>query len=130
MPKSTPDNTAPRNAPKAKTPRKNFSMRLPPSVDELLTRKAKAAGLSESAYIRALIEGADLVAPQDAKLRLELNLQLSRIGNNLNQLAHHANCYRGSANAEALLRGIEAIRRDLSATFPMGAPDKRRAHGC
>lgn len=68
--------------------------------------RAQAAGLSTSAYGRACMLGnkgprAQRVAPVNRLLIAEAISALNRVGNNINQLAHHAN--QGQTVESALL---------------------------
>ena len=105
-----------------------FGVRMPPETRALLNRKAKAAGLSESALIRALIEDAPIVSAAEQTARQQTNAQLARIGNNLNQLARHANSWRGNADAACLAAEVAAIRAELRTIFDPEA--ETRKGGC
>ena len=91
-----------------------FGVRMPPETRALLNGKAKAAGLSESALIRTLIEDAQIVSAAEQTARQQTNAQLARIGNNLNQLARAANRHE-PVTATALLARLIAIDRELGA---------------
>lgn len=122
------DTTTPRrrNAPKSKGISPKFGVRLPADIRALLTRKAKAVGLSKGAYIRALINDAPVASDTDRAARQETNAHLARIGNNLNQLARHANSWRGNADATRLAADVAAIRADLNRIFaPSSGTGKR-----
>ena len=105
-----------------------FGVRMPPETRALLNRKANAAGLSESALIRALIEGAPIVAAAEQTARQQTNAQLARIGNNLNQLARHANSWRGNADAALLAAEVAKVRAELRTIFDPEA--ETRKGGC
>ncbi|WP_295043102.1 plasmid mobilization relaxosome protein MobC [uncultured Paracoccus sp.] len=91
-------------------------------------KQAKAAGLSESALIRALIEDAPIVSAAEQTARQQTNAQLARIGNNLNQLARHANSWRGNADAALLAAEVAKIRAELRAIFDSEA--EKGESGC
>lgn len=119
--------TRPRkNATKSKGISPKFGVRLPADIRALLTRKASALGMSEGAYIRALIADAPVASDTDRAARQETNAHLARIGNNLNQLARHANSWRGNADAAALAKGITTIRADLNRIFAPSSGTGRR----
>lgn len=103
-----------------------FGVRMPPETRALLNRKAKAAGLSESALIRALIEDVPIVSAAEQTARQQTNAQLARIGNNLNQLARHANSWRGNADAALLAAEVAKIRADLRRIFAAPSETERR----
>lgn len=108
-----PDDTSRPGTAKVSRASPKFGVRMPPETRALLNRKAKAAGLSESALIRTLIEGAPIVSAAEQTARQQTNAQLARIGNNLNQLARHANSWRGNADAAFLAAEVAAIRVEL-----------------
>ena len=73
--------------------RNNLSVVLPPvrcTVEEkqLIRTKAKQAGMSLSAYIRAVSLGENIII-QETNADFETVRQLRKIGNNLNQLTKH-----------------------------------------
>ena len=117
-----------RNAPKGQGTSPKFGVRLPPSTRTILTEKASAAGLSEGGLIRALIEAAPLVSGADQTAARQTNAQLARVGNNLNQLARHANSYRGDADAARLAAEVAQLRLDLRRIFT--AAVKPGEQGC
>lgn len=117
MTQTNAENPAHTNGAKGKGTSPKFGVRLPPDIRALLNLKAKAAGLSESALIRALIEDAPVVAAADQTAARQTHAQLARIGNNLNQLARHANGWRGNADAERLAAEVAAIRTELHRIF-------------
>ncbi|WP_405402599.1 plasmid mobilization protein [Paracoccus sp. Ld10] len=92
---------------------KTFEFRLTFEEKADLERKAKAVGLSSSAFLRGLINDADITPGVDRAANRALALELSRIGTNLNQLTRHANRFRGAADTEKLLTGIAGIQREL-----------------
>lgn len=122
------ETTTPRrkNAPNGKGISPKFGVRLPADIRALLTQRAKATGLPEGAYIRALIEDAPAASDTDRAARQETNAHLARIGNNLNQLARHANSWRVNADAAALAKGIATIRADLNRIFAPSSGTGRR----
>ncbi|WP_190941488.1 plasmid mobilization protein [Paracoccus yeei] len=115
-----------RNAPKGEGTSPKFGVRLPPATRAILTQRAKAAGLSKGALIRALIEGAPLVSGADQAAAQQTNAQLARIGNNLNQLARHANSTRGDPDAARLAGEVAAIRGERRRIFAAPARPEAR----
>ena len=67
-----------------------FNFRISDSDSHLLTQKAKACGLSRSAYLRKLLNGHQPkeLPPVDY---FKMMKELKQIGNNLNQIAYVAN---------------------------------------
>ena len=86
-----PDDTSRPGTTKVSRASPKFGVRMPPETRALLNRKANAAGLSESALIRALIEDAPIVSAAEQTERQQTHAQLARIGNNLNQIAKRMN---------------------------------------
>lgn len=74
-----------------------FDFRLSEKERKLLQEKADHAGLSPSAYLRAMIRGKPREFPEIRKEMQFLRLELSRIGNNINQIARAENAYLFSA---------------------------------
>ena len=72
-------------------PRKNFTVRLSAKEHRLLEQKAQACGMNPSWYIRQLISNGGMVDVTLPEQRRDLINQISRIGNNINQIAHRAN---------------------------------------
>ena len=109
--------------PKAtKTPRQNRSadvkVRVTPEERRTILAKAEAAGMELSHYVRTALLDAQVVAvPQDTALIRTQNRHLAQFGNNLNQLARHANGYRGAADVVMLTAAIRALHTDWLITF-------------
>lgn len=72
-------------------PRRNFTLRLSETEREQVTREADASGLNESEYVRQLIKHGGTVDTSLAKDRRDLINQVSKIGNNYNQMVKVAN---------------------------------------
>ena len=72
-------------------PRRNFTLRLSETEREQVTREADASGLNESEYVRQLIKYGGTVDTSLAKDRRDLINQVSKIGNNYNQMVKVAN---------------------------------------
>ena len=66
-------------------------MRLSETEREQVTREADASGLNESEYVRQLIKYGGTVDTSLAKDRRDLINQVSKIGNNYNQMVKVAN---------------------------------------
>lgn len=78
-------------------PSKNYEicLRLSEAQAQKLRQDSKACGLSKTAYLRRLIEGAELKARPPQELR-QLRTEIHYIGNNVNQLARKFNAGFGT----------------------------------
>ena len=83
--------------------------------------KAAAAGVPLSALIRRAM-ARTRTAPA-AEVERERTRQVSRIGNNLNQIARWANTHKGAAEAVEVIVHLVPIERALRALAPVGDPD-------
>ena len=98
---------------------RRLSIGLEPLDLDTVDERAEAAGMSRSAYIRAAVLGHPgfraVPRPSVEKKLLGLAVgQLGRVGNNLNQLAHHANLGRMlDANSVAPL--LDELREVVAA---------------
>ena len=72
-----------------------------------LDANVKKSGLRREPYLRALIEGREVREAPTQEWRKLIGL-LSGIGNNLNQLARHAN-YTGQMNSEEINKALDEI---------------------
>lgn len=96
----------------------DLKVRVTPEERRTILSKAEAAGMELSHYIRtALLEVQVVAVPQDTALIRTQNRHLAQFGNNLNQLARHANGYRGAADAVMLTAAIRTLQADWRATF-------------
>jgi len=83
-------------------------VQLTPSQHAAIRREATTRGLPLSALVRAKLTGGRLpeVGRDPAAIRA-LTAQLARIGNNLNQLTHHAN-QTGRIRSETAIEAVTA----------------------
>lgn len=107
---------------------KMISVRLTLSEHNRLEKLAKGRGVKPSVYLRDVAlndimkpgighnSGLSRILYDVAELRAQ-NLHLARIGTNLNQLARHANAYKGAASVAYLREGIDKLRQDLAVAF-------------
>lgn len=92
-----PDPNAASGRKKGGIPSKNYEicLRLSEAQAQKLRQDAKACGLSKTAYLRRLIEGAELKTRPSHELR-QLRTEIHHIGNNVNQLARKFNAGFGN----------------------------------
>ena len=92
-----PDPNAASRRKKGGIPSKNYEicLRLSEAQAQKLRQDAKACGLSKTAYLRRLIEGAELKTRPSQELR-QLRTEIHHIGNNVNQLARKFNAGFGN----------------------------------
>lgn len=80
------------------------------------TEIAKNKGVTVSDLVRSSLDGLRLRKRREApKVAPELLRELARIGNNLNQVAHAANCHHQPLASTALLIRLIEIDRELAA---------------
>ena len=72
-------------------PRRNFTIRLSELEEKQMRKNAKANGLNPSEYIRELILNGGRLDTSFAIDRRDLINQISKVGNNINQLTRLAN---------------------------------------
>lgn len=98
-------------------------------------RDAKAAGMSLSGYVGALIEHGQVVTAKDdlrPGLR-ELNAWLGRLNSNINMLSRHANIHQEDTDANLLLMRLNGIREEArlisqKANSLQPKPGRKRTH--
>ena len=83
------------------------SVRFSPDEIQVIDRRAEAAGLRRAALCRHAVLGTRIRTLVD----MEVLRALARIGNNLNQLAHHAN----ASGRLQELRALHAVLAELRA---------------
>ncbi len=92
------------------------SLRLTAGERAVVRAKAHAAGLSVSELLRRSVLG-QRVRVRPGQVRRDAVYQLSKIGNNLNQLAHVANAagqVRAEERLEAALEELRSVLTELS----------------
>ena len=72
-------------------PRKNFTVRLSDTERERIMQAAKENGLTPSEYLRELVLHGGKVDTTIMLDRRDLVNQISKVGNNVNQITHVAN---------------------------------------
>ena len=99
------------------------AVRLTPGESADWRAKAKAAGVPLSALIRRAMARTRTWTAPAAEVERERTRQVSRIGNNLNQIARWANTHKGAAEAVEIVARLVAIERALKALAPVRHPD-------
>jgi hypothetical protein len=77
--------------------------------------KAHAAGLSISQLVRQAMERVRITNVGDRAIQIERTRQISKIGNNLNQIARWVNRYKTTANTVEVVTHLIAIEIALMA---------------
>jgi hypothetical protein len=77
--------------------------------------KAHAAGLSISQLVREAINRVRITNVGDRYIQIERTRQISKIGNNLNQIARWVNRYKTTANTVEVVTHLIAIEQALLA---------------
>ena len=103
------------------------AVRLTPDESADWRTKAAAAGAPLSALIRRAMARTRTWTVPAAEVERERTRQVSRIGNNLNQIARWANTHKGAAEAVEVIARLVAIERALSALARFESQD-RDAH--
>jgi len=101
-------------------PRKNYeelrlfqnNIRLTDSEHQLAKELAGLAGLSVADWFRACAFSKKRPAPKAKLINKDLFIELSRIGNNINQLAHRANSGKTVLSAE--LSSLNELRKAIT----------------
>jgi len=99
------------------------AVRLTPDESADWRTKAKAAGVPLSVLIRRAMARTRTWTVPAAEVERERNLQVSRIGNNLNQIARWANTHKGAVEAVEVIGHLIAIKQALAALSPLEDPD-------
>ena len=99
------------------------AVRLTPTESADWRAKAAAAGVPLSALIRRAMARTRTWTAPAAEVERERTRQVSRIGNNLNQIARWANTHKGAAEAVEIVVRLVAIERALRALAPLERPD-------
>ena len=99
------------------------AVRLTPDESADWRAKAAAAGVPLSALIRRAMARTRTWTAPAAEVERERTRQVSRIGNNLNQIARWANTHKGAAEAVEVIVHLVPIERALRALAPTRDPD-------
>ncbi len=90
------------------------AVRLTPDESADWRAKAKCAGVPLSALIRRAMARTRTWTVPAAEVERERTRQVSRIGNNLNQIARWANTHKGAVEAVEVIGHLIAIKREVS----------------
>ena len=104
------------------------AVRLTPDESADWRAKAKAAGVPLSALIRRAMARTRTWTARAAEVERERTREVSRIGNNLNQIARWANRHKGAAEAVEVLARLVSIDRALTALARFESPNDDDAH--
>lgn len=99
------------------------AVRISPAESAIWRAKASAAGVPLSALLRRAMARTRTWTAPVAEVERERTRQVSRIGNNLNQIARWANIHKGAAEAVEIVARLVAIERALQALAPVESPD-------
>ena len=88
-----------------------------PEQYQLLSKNAKACGLSKRAYLILLIQGQLPKARNDDEMKA-LRREIHAIGNNINQIARSVNA--GNAAPEDAREAVELLGRVYEKLYDMG----------
>ncbi len=100
------------------------AVRLTPDESADWRAKAKAAGVPLSALIRRAMARTRTWTVPAAEVERDRTRQVSRIGNNLNQIAKWANTHKGAVEAVEVIGHLIAIKRALAALARFENPDR------
>lgn len=96
--------------PKEKT--ETIRFRCSPAYRQEVGAKAEAAGLPMSDLIRASLDRVRVWTAEDRQAKAELARQVAKVGNNLNQIARHANKFE-AVHSIGILNELRLIREAL-----------------
>ncbi len=99
------------------------AVRLTPAESADWRSKAKAAGVPLSVLIRRAMARTRTWTVPAANVERERNRQVSRIGNNLNQIARWANTHKGAVEAVEVIGHLIAIKRAVAALSSLESTD-------
>jgi hypothetical protein len=101
---------------------KRIQVKMPDNVFYTLTLKAASLGTNNSAYIRALILGQEILSADKNEEQSRIIGEVAKFGNNLNQIAHVLNisnlaCTLDDVNYQALLDQLYLLEKAIESTF-------------
>ena len=98
-------------------------LRVSPADRAAWRAKATAAGIPLSDLVRRAMARTRTWTAPAADIQRERNVQVARIGNNLNQLARWANTHTSAFEAVAVCANLVAFERSLRAIARLGGED-------
>ena len=104
-----------------------IKIRLSPKEKFSWQQKAVYAGVSLSNLMRQAMARTNTWTMADRALIQEQTRQISRIGNNLNQIAKWANTYKSTASAIEVIEVLRAIEQALKQLTPQPTSSKPSA---
>ena len=102
-------------------------LRVSPADRAAWRAKAAAAGVPLSTLLRKAMARTRTWTAAAADIERERNVQVARIGNNLNQLARWANTHTSATEAVTVIANLVAFERSLRAVARLGG-DRDDAH--
>ncbi|MGH2412689.1 MAG: MobC family plasmid mobilization relaxosome protein [Microcystaceae cyanobacterium] len=99
----------------------SIKIRLSKQEKETWQEKAVRAGIPLSTLIREAMSKTRTWTAGDRSSIQEQTRQISRIGNNLNQIAKWANTYKSTAEAIEIIEALRAIEQTLTQLSTKGA---------
>ena len=110
-------------APMAERRSVQIHLRVSPADRAAWRAKAAAAGVPLSDLVRRSMARTRTWTAPAADIERERNVQVARIGNNLNQLARWANTHTSAVEAVAVIANLVAFERSLRAVARLGGED-------
>lgn len=93
-------------------------LRVSPEERDEWNAKAKRAGMSLSDLIRRSFGRVKSMTITDRSIERTRNIQIQKVGNNLNQIARWANTYKTEADAVEVIEHLKAIEDELKKLKP------------
>lgn len=92
----------------------NITIRISKAEKLAWQEKATRSGLTLSNLLRQAMDKTRTWTVADSSLIKEQTRQLTRIGNNLNQIAKWANTYKSTAEAIEIIQALRALEESLT----------------
>lgn len=102
----------------------NITIRATPQEKLEWQEKAVMAGIPLSSLMRQAMAKTRTWTVEDRSLIQEQTRQISRIGNNLNQIAKWANTYKSTAEAIEIIQALRAIQETLNQLSSTPSPEE------
>lgn len=89
--------------------------RVTPSEKQRIEQEAGNKNMDVSDYIRSRLEKPHHITAKDIdEVRRKISYEINRIGNNINQIAHHYNAYGLDEISEELMDYMRELKKILS----------------